>query len=297
MLREPPPAESIWAAGCAIVRRRPGGEAEYLLVHRPRYHDWTLPKGKLNKGESFLEGAIRETFEETGFTATNPRLVGTIAYQTMNGNPKVVRWWLGDADDGTFTPNEEVNKIKWVTFDKGQRKLTYRNDREVLDRANDLHLAKSAGIIYLVRHGWAGRRAEGDPDDWKRSLDDRGLAQRRAIRRMLQAHPITRIGSSDYKRCVSTVKPLSKRLGIPVEFEPCLVEGSDPERLEALMHELQGEAAVLCSHGDIIKNTIGTLFAEDLPMDGPKKWQRGSIWELRTIKGRVVGGRYVAPPA
>jgi 8-oxo-dGTP diphosphatase len=256
-----------------------------------------LPKGKLNKNETFLEGAIRETFEETGFTAMNPQLVGTIAYHTMNGNPKVVRWWLGDADDGTFTPNEEVDKIKWVTFEKGQKKLTYRNDREVLDRANDLHLAKSAGIVYLVRHGWAGRRAKDDPDDSRRPLDDRGLAQRRAIRQLLQAHPITRIGSSDYKRCMSTVKPLSKRLGIPVEFEPSLVEGSHPERLEALIHELQGEAAVLCSHGDIIGNMIGTLFAENLPMDGPMKWQRGSIWELRTIKGRVVSGRYVPPPA
>ncbi len=297
MLREPPPVESIWAAGCAIVRQRSGSEAEYLLVHRPRYHDWTLPKGKLNKNESFLEGAIRETFEETGYTAGNPRLVGTIAYHTMNGNPKVVRWWLGDADDGTFTPNQEVNKIKWVTFEKGQKKLTYRNDREVLDRANDLHLAKSAGIVYLVRHGWAGKRAKGDPEDSARPLDDRGLAQRRALRQLLQAHPITRIGSSSYKRCVSTVKPLSKRLGIPVEFEPALVEGSHPERLENLIHELQGEAAVLCSHGDVIENMIGTLAAENIPMDGPLKWQRGSIWELRTIKGRVVAGRYVAPPA
>lgn len=295
MQAEPPPEQSIWAAGCVVIKVDGKGEPRYLLIHRPRYDDWTLPKGKLDKNESFLDGALRETWEETGVAPKNPRLVGTIAYHTQNENPKVVRWWLTDADTGSFTPNKEVDRIKWSKFKKGRKRLTYRNDREVLDRANDMYHARSAGMIYLVRHASAGKRASTKPDDWSRGIDKRGKEQRRAIRRLLQAHPLTRIGSSDYMRCIDTVKPLSDRMGIPVEFEPALVEGSHPHRMVSLIHSLQEESAVLCSHGDVIGDLVGHLFASGVPMDGPMEWKKGSIWELRTIQGRVVSGRYVRP--
>lgn len=294
---DPPPDESIWAAGCVVARSRADGKAEFLIVHRPRYDDWSLPKGKIDRGETFLDGALREVREETGVRGENPRLIGTIAYHTKNGNPKVVRWWLVDAGKGTFTPNKEVDRIKWVTFKKGLKRLDYRNDREVLDRANDMYLARSAGMIYLVRHATAGKRREADPDDWSRSVDKRGDKQRKAIRQLLQAHPITRIGSSDYRRCAETVEPLSERLGVPVEFEPALVEGSHPHRLVSLVHELQEEAAVLCSHGDVIEDLIGHLAASGIPLGDEIRFEKGSIWELRTVKGRVVAGRYIPPQA
>lgn len=295
--REPPPKGSIWAAGAVLARQRENGKPEYLLIHRPRYGDWTLPKGKLDKGETFLEGAVRETFEETGFAPLHPRLIGTVAYETTNSNPKVVRWWLGEASTGAFTPNEEVDRVKWVTFKKGRERLTYRNDREVLDRANDMYRHRSAGVIYLVRHGWAGHRNDRSLADWQRPLDQRGRQQRKAIRQLLQAHPLTRIGASDSTRCIQTVRPLSKRMGIPVEFEPALVEGSHPDRMLSLIHDLQEEAAVLCTHGDVIADLIGRLFADGIPMEGERTWTKGSIWELRTKKGSVVAGRYVPPPA
>lgn len=294
-LSEPPPKESIWAAGCVLARIRENGKPEYLMVHRPRYDDWSLPKGKLDKGESFLEGALREVEEETGFSGKKPRPVGSVGYLTKAGNPKVVRWWLAESKKGKFTPNREVDEIKWVTLKKGLKKLDYRNDREVLDRANDMFLARSAGMIYLVRHAWAGKRKDADVDDWRRPLDKRGRKQRKVIRDLLMAHPITRIGSSNYTRCVDTVDPFAKRLGVPVELEPALVEGSHPYRLVGLIADLQGESAVLCSHGDVIADMVGHLFAEQVPMDGPMEWSKGSIWELRTVKGRVVSGRYVPP--
>ncbi len=295
MISEPPPQESIWAAGCVVARTRENGKPEYLIVHRPRYDDWSLPKGKLDKGEPFLEGALREVKEETGFAGKNPRPVGSVGYLTKAGNPKVVRWWLTEVKKGKFKPNSEVDKIKWVTLKKGLKKLTYRNDREVLDRANDMFLATSAGMIYLVRHAWAGKRKDGHVDDWQRPLDKRGRKQRKTIRDLLMAHPITRIGSSNYTRCVESVDPFAKRLGVPVELEPALVEGSHPHRLVGLIADLQGESAVLCSHGDVIGDMVGHLFAERVPMDGPMEWKKGSIWELRTVEGRVVSGRYVPP--
>lgn len=294
---EPPPQESIWAAGCVVVRRTRKGKPEYLIVHRPRYDDWSLPKGKVDKGETFLDAALRELREETGITGKKPRLVGSIGYLTKVGNPKVVRWWLTEVKKGTFTPNAEVDKVKWLSLEKATRKLTYRNDREVLDRANDMYLAKSAGTVYLVRHARAGERNDLDPDDRFRKLDKRGKRQRNEIRDLLMAHPITRIGSSNYTRCMATMKPFSKRLGIPIERETALAEGSHPHRLVGLIADLQEESAVLCTHGDVIADFIGHLFAEQVPMEGPMEWETGSIWELRTVRGRVVSGRYVPSPA
>jgi len=294
---EPPPTQSIWAAGCVVARRNDDGEAEYLIVHRPRYDDWSLPKGKLDKGETFLEGALREVEEETGIVAKKPRLIGSVGYFTQNGNPKVVRWWLAQAKKGSFTPNKEVDRIKWVTHRKALKKLAYRNDRAVLDRANDMYHDRSAGTIYLIRHASAGKRSTADVEDWKRPLDARGKQQMKLLRDQFMAHPITRIGSSNYVRCVETVKPLAKRLGVPLELEAALVEGSHPHRIVSLISDLQEEAAVLCSHGDVIGDLIGHLFAEGVPMDGPKEWKKGSVWVLRTIAGRVVSGAYVPPPA
>lgn len=294
--QEIPPSESIWAAGCVVARPSKKGNARYLIVHRPRYDDWTLPKGKLDAGETFLEAAMREVKEETGIVGKRARFIGSIGYVTQAGNAKVVRWWLTTVKRGSFSPNSEVDQIKWVSFRKGLERLTFRNDRRVLDRANDMYNERSAGTIYLVRHGSAGTRSDADPDDSRRSLDKKGKKQAKAIRDMLTAHPVSRIGSSGYARCIATTQPLAKRLGVPVETEGALVEGTHPHRLVSLIAELQSESAVLCSHGDVISDFVGHLFAEGVPMDGPRAWKKGSIWELRTINGRVTSGRYISHP-
>jgi phosphohistidine phosphatase SixA/8-oxo-dGTP pyrophosphatase MutT (NUDIX family) len=293
---ERPPKESIWAAGGVVAKRNAKGKARYLIVHRPRYDDWSLPKGKLDKGETFLEAAEREVEEETGIEVHKPRPIGSVGYLTQAGNPKVVRWWLSTIKKGAFTPNKEVDRIKWVSHKKATTKLTYRNDREVLDRANDMFHDRSAGTIYLLRHAWAGKRTDPSAADAQRPLDKRGKKQTEALRELLMAHPITRIGSSTYARCIDTVQPFAERLGIPVELEASLVEGAHPHRIVSLIADLQEESAVLCSHGDVISDLVGHLFAEGVPMDGPRNWKKGSIWELRTISGRVVSGRYVPPP-
>lgn len=294
--QEIPPSQSIWAAGCVVARRNKKGKARYLIVHRPHYGDWTLPKGKLDKGESFLDAALREVKEETGIVGKGARFIGSIGYVTQAGNTKVVRWWLTTVKRGSFTPNSEVDEVKWVSFRKGLERLTFRNDRRVLDRAHDMYNERSAGTIYLVRHASAGTRSDTDVDDWKRPLDRKGKKQTKAIRHMLIAHPISRIGSSNYTRCIATMSPLAKRLGVPVETEAALVEGTHPHRVVSLIADLQSESAILCSHGDVISDLVGHLFAEGVPMDGPRAWAKGSIWQLRTVNGRITSGRYIAQP-
>ena len=287
------PRGSIWAAGCVVARRSRTGEARYLVVHRPGYNDWSLPKGKIDKGETFLETALRELEEETGIVGSNPRLIGSVGYDTKTGNSKIVKWWVVEVHSGEFTVNSEVDKVKWLSRDKAVKKLDYRNDRAVLDRADRMYRGESAGTVFLVRHAWAGVRDDTDPSDRNRKLDSRGKKQRKAIRDHLLTVPLTRVLSSDFKRCTSTVKPLASRLGVRVETAQALTEGRHPEQVMDLIGQLDAEPVVLCTHGDVIADVIGHLMAEGVPMDGPIDSEKGSIWELRTARGRVVSGRYV----
>jgi 8-oxo-dGTP pyrophosphatase MutT (NUDIX family) len=122
-----PVSERIEAAGGVVMR-----DGEVALVHRPRYDDWTLPKGKLGPGESFEDAAVREVEEETGIRG---RLVRELPATTYNvtGRPKVVRYWLMDVEhEGSFVPNDETDQLRWVPADEALRLLTYDRDRDVL---------------------------------------------------------------------------------------------------------------------------------------------------------------------
>ena len=121
----------VRAAGGAVVRR---GEhtLEVLLVHRPKYDDWTLPKGKAEPGESDEECARREVEEETGLRCTLGRELATIRYTDRFGRPKYARYWEMEPIGGTFSPHEEVDEIRWMRLDDAKRMLSYPRDAEVL---------------------------------------------------------------------------------------------------------------------------------------------------------------------
>jgi 8-oxo-dGTP diphosphatase len=122
--------EGIHAAGGVVVR-----DGRVLLVHRPRYDDWTLPKGKLDPGESFEDAALREVEEETGVRGRLVRELPATSY-LVRGRPKVVRYWLMTPEAETpFAPNDETDELRWVTPDEAMTLLTYDRDREVLAAA------------------------------------------------------------------------------------------------------------------------------------------------------------------
>ena len=122
----------VRAAG-GVVWRRHGGAVEILVVHRPKYDDWSLPKGKLDRGETYLRAAIREVREETGFTCEiGPELVRS-HYTDGKGRPKVVRYWAMQAIDGSFAVNDEVDEIRWLPVARASELLTYERDLPVLD--------------------------------------------------------------------------------------------------------------------------------------------------------------------
>jgi 8-oxo-dGTP diphosphatase len=123
----------VQAAGGAVWRRSPARGLEVLLVHRPRYDDWTVPKGKLDAGEDHAAAALREVEEETGLRcALGPELAST-EYVDRKGRPKQVRYWAMTPAAGEFTPTDEVDDVRWVAVDAAESVLTYQRDREVID--------------------------------------------------------------------------------------------------------------------------------------------------------------------
>ncbi|WP_406493854.1 NUDIX hydrolase [Streptomyces sp. NBC_01604] len=126
---EPP----VQAAGCVLWRRSPvDGELEVCLVHRPKYDDWSHPKGKLKRGEDHLAGALREVEEETGHRAAPGTRLPTVLYMA-NGRAKEVRYWAAEATTGAFTPNDEVDRILWLPPSAARNRLTQPRDRTLVD--------------------------------------------------------------------------------------------------------------------------------------------------------------------
>ena len=122
----------VQAAGGIVWRRRSGRSTEVLLVHRPKYDDWTFPKGKLTPGESHEAAARREVEEETGLRVELGPEVATSTYNDSLGRPKLVRYWAMEAEGGEFRANAEVDEARWVTLAEASDMLSYERDRAVL---------------------------------------------------------------------------------------------------------------------------------------------------------------------
>ncbi|MFI8537169.1 NUDIX hydrolase [Streptomyces aquilus] len=137
-----PDTTTVHAAGCVLWRRSPiDGELEICLVHRPKYDDWSHPKGKLKRGEDALAGALREVAEESGYEATPGTRLSTVRY-LANGRPKQVQYWAAEATAGAFTPNTEVDRILWLPPTAARNRLTQQRDRALIDELlAALHLA------------------------------------------------------------------------------------------------------------------------------------------------------------
>ena len=120
----------VLAAGGLLVR----DDGRVAVVHRPRYDDWSLPKGKLDAGESFEDGALREVWEETGVRARIREELAPVEYVDRKGRDKLVRYWLMSVvDDPGFTPNDEVDELRWLTPDAALALVSYAHDKALLE--------------------------------------------------------------------------------------------------------------------------------------------------------------------
>jgi ADP-ribose pyrophosphatase YjhB (NUDIX family) len=132
------PDDLIRAAGGIVTRTTLGGALQVACIYREARGDWTFPKGKLDNGETFDEGALREVFEETGMHCRIERFVGTTTYTHRKGKPKIVVYYLMSADDGEFQPNDEVDELKWLALEDVRDHLTWDRDQELFDMVMEL---------------------------------------------------------------------------------------------------------------------------------------------------------------
>jgi 8-oxo-dGTP pyrophosphatase MutT (NUDIX family)/phosphohistidine phosphatase SixA len=237
-------------AGGGVVRRVGDSGPEVLLVHRPSYDDWTFPKGKADPGETDEETALREVEEETGLRGVLGRELPTTRYRDSRGRRKLVRYWTMVVESGEFEPHGEVDEIEWLIPELAGFKLSYDRDLDVLLAIPDPLLA--------LRHASAGDSATWVGDDALRPLDDRGRRQAAALVDQLAPYAIKRIVSSPFVRCVQTVEPLAKARRLELELRDELADGSDPERVRALLSELDSEA-VACMHGPELTPLFGNV--------------------------------------
>ncbi len=226
-------------------------------MHRPRYEDWTFPKGKNEPGESDEDCALREVEEETGILCSLGEELGVTSYVDGRGRDKTVRYFAMRPLAGRFRPHAEVDEIAWLAPAEARRRLTYERDLDLVGRAIAL-----PPPLYLHRHASAGERARWRGDDELRPLDERGRAQAHALPGRLEVATIERVVTSPYVRCIQSVEPLAAARRLQVEERQALAEGASSGAARALVRELDGQGVVLCSHGDVLELLLGSQGAK-----------------------------------
>lgn len=286
----------VLAAGGLVFRKTSKGNLRVLIAHRPKYDDWSLPKGKADEGETPEETAVREVLEETGQHCRIVAPVGTTRYRISRG-VKEVNWYAMRVlpDSPGFRVNDEIDQIQWLSPKKARKVLDYDNDRELVG-SSDLKKLSQTGSIYLLRHAVAGDRNKWMDDDRHRPLTKKGKRQAASIAETLKVAGIERIFSSPYIRCVETVKPLAKAIGAKVEISDAISEGPDIDAAYELIDGIAGYNSVVSSHGDVIAATINRLMWAGLSIDSRFYCSKGSIWKVEMDLGKFTKGHYTPPP-
>ncbi len=293
-----PDGRLVAAGGGALWRPAAGGGIETALVHRPRYDDWSLPKGKLDRGEHALCAAAREVTEETGLGV----VVGRRSIQTRYPVPeatKRVDYWLMRATGGAFEANAEVDEVRWVTPADASDLVTHEPDREVLADLVRRDVPRAPTVL-LVRHAHAGSRSDWDGPDELRPLDDRGSDQAGRLADVLPLFGPTRVLAAERVRCRETVVPLAERLGVEVGTVPQLGEEefqADPRAGMEVILQLLDRAeprgvTVVCSQGGAIPSV---LMALDVQWSGTRvepPAAKGSVWALGGRPGALSADYY-----
>jgi 8-oxo-dGTP diphosphatase len=293
-----PDGRLVAAGGGALWRPAGGGGIETALVHRPKYDDWSLPKGKLDRGEHALWAAAREVTEETGFAAVVGRRSLQTRYPVAEGT-KRVDYWLMRAAGGDFEPNEEVDELRWMTPAEAAGLCTHEPDRQVLADLVRTDVPYAPTLL-LVRHARAGSRSDWSGPDEERPLDERGIEQARRLADVLPLFGPTEVLTADRVRCRQTVTPLAERLGLPVGTAPELGEEefqADPRAaLEVVRRLLEPRAepgvTVVCSQGGAIPSL---LMALDVEWPGTREFPpaaKGSVWALGGRPGALSADYY-----
>lgn len=258
--RRPP----VLAAG-ALVWRLKNDKLQVLVVHRPRYDDWSFPKGKAEPGESMVLTAIREVAEETGRQIVLGRYLGKARRRLVSGRKKRTLYWaaqvLPEAGPGEGlraavkpASKREINKVRWWKVEKAARKLTHADDKRLLARLVDWYESGQLQVhsLVLVRHAKAVSRATwgyGINSEITRPLVmGRGQAQARDVAALLSAYGVGELVSSPWRRCVDTLAPYAHGCGLDLRSDEAFTEVSAlmaPELMQASFRDLLERGSAL----------------------------------------------------
>ena len=271
--------ELVRAAGAVLwrpSRTSSSTDIEIGLVHRPKYDDWSLPKGKLDPGEHIVACAVREVLEETGHAVSLGVPLGVQRYPVA-GATKEVLYWAARADDSAppWPGTSEIDRLEFVPAARAASRLTHPRDIEFVEIAGQSlgSPVRDTAPLVILRHTKALGRKRWDGADADRPLDPKGIAQADRLTVLLACFGITRVVSSDSLRCVDTVRPYATTARAHVELEPRVTEEAHdgaPRGAGDAVRELltSGDAVVLCSHRPVLPtlfDALGSLPASPMP--------------------------------
>jgi 8-oxo-dGTP pyrophosphatase MutT (NUDIX family)/phosphohistidine phosphatase SixA len=265
---------TIYAAG-ALLWREVEGKLLVAVIHRARYDDWSFPKGKQDPGENLPQTAVREIREETGLKIKLGVRLQIVHYTVGDNIPKEVHYWAARVSDSAlanskFEPSEEVASVEWKSPEEVRGLLTYEFDREVLDRALDLHVLGHLRTkpVIVLRHATATPRTDWKGgkglDDGHRPLLDVGHVEAQQLVPLLSAFAPKRLITSSWIRCRTTLEPFAKAKKIKLIERHQLSEFGNktgPRRTLKVVHDLvsDGSPAVICSHRPALPTILEAL--------------------------------------
>jgi 8-oxo-dGTP diphosphatase len=271
----------VLAAGAVVIHRD-----AVLLVHRPRYDDWSFPKGKLDRGELAPVAAVREVGEETGVRV---RLGAPLSSQRYpNGSRmKTVFYWhgrvVGDPGVEDYVVNEEIDEVAWVPLSKARKRLSHTFDHDTLEEA--LSTEWRTRSLIIIRHSHARTRKSWRKDDRLRPLLAEGHRQAARLVPLLHAYAPTRLVSSSSVRCVQTLTPYAESCGWPLQRTDALSEeDATVESVVEVVDELLDgkESAVLCTHRPVLPAVLDALGVDT------EKLAPGELVVVHHRKGKVT---------
>jgi len=273
---------AVVAAGALVWRVR-DGELQVLAVHRPRYNDWSWPKGKLAKGETLPQCAIREVAEETGKQIVLGQPLPTLRYPVGAGRQKVVRYWAAQVTSNDSravlarpkvktAPKHEVDRVRWLTVEQAQSKITFPDDLRPLEVLAEAYAngRLDTRAFVLVRHARARRRRAWAGEDEARPLTKAGQRRARQIVPLIAAFGVTRVSSSPATRCMDTIGPYAQAANLEITTHGALTEpghAEAPLRTAEVMINLLGRGGnrAVCVHRPTLPTIVEMIRASTRP--------------------------------
>lgn len=289
----------IRAGGGVVWRRNSDDAIEIAIIHRVRYDDWSLPKGKLEGDESVVAGAYREIMEETGFAVRFGPQLGTYSY-SIGDQLKEVTYWSAKFLNEIGKPNpDEVDKVEWVRLDDVESRISRDLDRQVISQFKKFD--PDSKPLILLRHAQALNRNDWGGEDCDRPLDSLGERQAKRLLSNFAPYGLEEIHSSSAVRCYESITPMARALSVDFFFTDSLSEDvflKDKERPIKYIHRLlvNDYTTLVCSHNPILPKAISSFIDKFGVEVNEIKLEPADAWIAHHVDREVIAVDFLPAP-